>query len=62
MLLSIVLLRCSFVPLFLLCNVGSDQRELQVVFHNDFFPIFFVTLFGLSNGYFGSLAMIAAPK
>lgn len=55
------LLRCVFIPLILLCNVGQDTQHVPIVFKNDFFPAIFMALVGLTNGYLGSLAMIVAP-
>ena len=64
-----ILLVCSFlrlilIPLFLLCNVQvtGKPRAIPVVFNNDAYPVVFNTILGLTNGYFGSLAMIFGPQ
>ena len=54
------LLRFAFIPLFLLCNF--DGGRLPVVFDNDAFPVVLVFLFGLSNGYISTMAMMFAPR
>lgn len=60
MLLVASLVRISFIPLILLCNFGTDSRDF-VIFKNDAFPVVFVLLLGLTNGYLGTVAMIGAP-
>ena len=64
-----ILLVCSFlrlvlIPLFLLCNVQvkGKPRAIPTVFNNDAYPVVFNTILGLTNGYFGSLAMIFGPQ
>ena len=54
------LLRLAFIPLFLFCNF--DDGHLPVVFDNDAFPVVFVFLFGLSNGYISTMAMMFSPR
>lgn len=62
-LLLLSTLRVTFVPLFLLCNVWvAEERTIPLVFNCDVFPVVFNLLFGLSNGYLGSVAMVAAPQ
>jgi hypothetical protein len=48
--------RIVFFPLFLLCRVSNSQ--LPVVFGDDAFPIVFMMLFALSNGYVASSCMM----
>lgn len=55
-----VCLRLLFFPLFLLCNVSGSQ--LTTVFVSDAWPILFMVLFALSNGYLASLAMMLGPQ
>jgi len=52
--------RVVFFPLFLLCNVSGTQ--LTVAFDNDFFPIAFMSIFAVSNGYISSLCMMLGPQ
>lgn len=57
------LARTVFIPVFLLCNVVvSDDRRLPVVFDNDLVYFLIVWLFAVSNGWLGSLLMMAAPQ
>lgn len=51
--------RVIFVPLFLFCNVSGSQ--LPVLFRSDAFPIIFMILFALSNGYLSTLSMMFGP-
>jgi equilibrative nucleoside transporter 1/2/3 len=52
--------RLAFLPLFLLCNV--ERTAFPVVFASDAFPIGFMLLFALSNGYISSLSMMWGPR
>jgi equilibrative nucleoside transporter 1/2/3 len=65
-LLVMCTLRIIFIPAFLLCNAQvNGQRGLPTYDHTpeyDIIPILLVTLFGLSNGYLGSIAMVTAPQ
>ena len=62
--LAVSIIRVALIPLFLLCNVQSHgkERALPVVFSNDAYPVVFNTVLGITNGYFGSLAMIFGPQ
>lgn len=51
--------RVIFIPLFLFCNISGSQ--LPVLFHSDVFPIIFMILFALSNGYLSTLSMMFGP-
>ncbi|KAJ8248199.1 hypothetical protein GJAV_G00239430 [Gymnothorax javanicus] len=59
---ALVLSRTVLVPLFMFCNYQPRTRLHTVLFHSDLFPIAFVSLLGLSNGYLGTLPMIYGPK
>jgi equilibrative nucleoside transporter 1/2/3 len=52
--------RIVFFPLFLLCNIKDTQ--LPVLFAHDAFPIMFMILFALSNGYISSTCMMLGPS
>ncbi|KAL1925294.1 uncharacterized protein VTP21DRAFT_177 [Calcarisporiella thermophila] len=56
------LLRTAFIPLFLICNVDVTPRRVQTLITNDGLYFFIMFLFSVSNGYLGSLSMMAAPQ
>lgn len=58
----LALIRTALVPLFILCNYQPRFHLHQVFFAHDFFPVLFVCVLGLSNGYLGTLPMIYGPK
>lgn len=53
--------RLVFFPLFLLCNV-ADSRLPSSFGSSDAFPIIFMALFALSNGYVASVCMMLGPS
>ena len=55
------LARLIFAPLFMMCNVGANS-QLPLVFNSDFFPIFFMVIFAISNGYVASSCMMVGPQ
>ncbi|XP_041353732.1 equilibrative nucleoside transporter 3-like isoform X2 [Gigantopelta aegis] len=54
-------LRVAFIPLLMFCN-AEPRSHLNVVFDHDAWPITFILLLGLTNGYFGTRVMIYAPQ
>lgn len=56
------LARTVFVPLFLFCNVVTSDRTLPVWIDSDIAYFILVWLFAVSNGWLGSLTMMAAPQ
>ncbi|NXD44287.1 S29A3 protein, partial [Copsychus sechellarum] len=58
----LVLLRTIFLPLFILSNYQPRAHIQTVVFKQDFYPVVFTALLGLSNGYLGTLVMVYGPK
>ncbi|KAA0717568.1 Equilibrative nucleoside transporter 3 [Triplophysa tibetana] len=62
MLPLLVSLRTVLVPLFILCNYQPRYHLHDVFFGHDLFPVVFVCLLGISNGYLGTLPMIYGPK
>ncbi|XP_019850794.1 PREDICTED: equilibrative nucleoside transporter 1-like isoform X2 [Amphimedon queenslandica] len=62
LLLALTLLRFLFVPLLLWCNVQPRSIHFHVLFHNDVWPILFITALGLSNGFLASVCMVSAPQ
>jgi len=52
--------RLVFVPLFALCNV--PETRLHVLFASTFWPLLFMALMAISNGYVSTLAMIYGPQ
>ncbi|KAI9823044.1 MAG: hypothetical protein M1832_002698 [Thelocarpon impressellum] len=60
LLLLAALLRTLFIPLYLACNIPSQQPPLIA---SDLFYLVVVQFgFGLTNGWLGSSCMIAAPR
>lgn len=57
-----ILLRLAFLPLFARCNVQPRSVDSTVVFNSDVYPIVFMVLMALSNGYLSTLAMMAGPR
>lgn len=62
MLPLLVVLRTLLVPLFILCNFQPRYHLHNVFFAHDLFPVVFICLLGISNGYLGTLPMIYGPK
>ncbi|XP_051507018.1 equilibrative nucleoside transporter 3-like isoform X2 [Myxocyprinus asiaticus] len=58
----LVLFRTVLVPLFVFCNYQPRYHLHNVFFAHDLFPVVFVCLLGISNGYLGTLPMIYGPK
>ncbi|XP_053306632.1 equilibrative nucleoside transporter 3 [Spea bombifrons] len=58
----LVLLRSIFIPLFMFCNYQPRKHIYTVLFQSDVYPVVFIALLGLSNGYLGTLAMVYGPK
>ena len=58
------ILRLVFIPLFLNCNIGVDHANTELgapYFYNDAFPIIFMLLMAMSNGFLASSAMMNGP-
>lgn len=58
----LVVSRTILVPLIMFCNYQPRDHLHTVLFTHDLFPVIFVCLLGLSNGYLGTLPMIYGPK
>ncbi|KAI9014393.1 equilibrative nucleoside transporter [Phycomyces nitens] len=57
------LARTVFVPAFLICNVVvPGERKLSVLVNSDVAYFTLVWLFAITNGWIGSLTMMAAPQ
>lgn len=54
------LLRLGFVPLFLACR--SEKSRFRNWLSSDIFPIILMPLFAFTNGYVGSLSMMAGSQ
>ncbi|KAG5266655.1 hypothetical protein AALO_G00234660 [Alosa alosa] len=59
---ALVVSRTVLVPLFMFSNYQPRYHLHKVLFAHDLFPVAFITLLGLSNGYLGTLPMIYGPK
>lgn len=53
------ILRFAFIPLFLLCNTAGQHNA---IFNEDAYPIVFMVLFALSNGFLSSVLMMYGPS
>ncbi|XP_052469722.1 equilibrative nucleoside transporter 3 [Carassius gibelio] len=62
MLPLLVVSRTALVPLFMFCNYQPRYHLHSVFFAHDLFPVVFVCLLGITNGYLGTLPMIYGPK
>lgn len=60
LLLVLSLIRVVFIPLLMYCN--AQPRTGHVIFNSDVYPVVFILLLGLTNGYFGTLAMMYGPQ
>ncbi|XP_052350908.1 equilibrative nucleoside transporter 3 isoform X1 [Oncorhynchus keta] len=59
---ALVLSRTVLVPLLMFCNYQPRDHLHTVLFSHDLFPVFFICLLGITNGYLGTLPMIYGPK
>ncbi|PVG01232.1 hypothetical protein CPB86DRAFT_727955 [Serendipita vermifera] len=61
-LLLLSIMRTGFIPLFLICNIQDTISNTPLLINTDlgFFTI--IALFGITNGYLGSLCMMFAPS
>ncbi|XP_072533735.1 equilibrative nucleoside transporter 3 [Salminus brasiliensis] len=59
---ALVISRTVLVPLFMFCNYQPRHHLHSVFFAHDLFPVVFICLLGLTNGYLGTLPMIYGPK
>jgi len=59
--LSASIFRLAFIPLFMFCNIPTDDGH-KILFKSDADFILIMSLFSLSNGYIGSICMLNAPK
>jgi equilibrative nucleoside transporter 1/2/3 len=55
------LVRTLFIPLFLFCNVVATDKTLPVLVNSDFAYVVLLMVFSLTNGWIGSLCMMAIP-
>lgn len=58
---GLCILRIVFLPLFAFCN-AQPRHDAPVFFGEDYYPIVFMVLFAISNGYLGSLCMMYGPS
>lgn len=58
----LVISRTVLVPLFVFCNYQPRYHLHKVFFAHDLFPVVFICVLGVSNGYLGTLPMIYGPK
>lgn len=61
-LIALSTLRIVFVPLILCCNIVRDGGwHFPYIFRHDSYPILFITLLGVTNGYLAGVALMHAP-
>jgi len=53
--------RIIFLPIFLMCNVDG-RRIFPLIINSDLIYFLILLLFAISNGYIGTLPMMAAPQ
>jgi len=58
----LVLCRTALIPLIMFCNYQPRSHLHTVLFAHDVYPVVFICLLGVSNGYLGTLPMIYGPK
>ncbi|CAM0143148.1 unnamed protein product [Umbelopsis sp. WA50703] len=61
LLTALSLARTAVVPLFLICNVVTADKTLSVVINSDVAYFILLMVFSTSNGWVGSLCMMAIP-
>ncbi|XP_015762806.1 PREDICTED: equilibrative nucleoside transporter 3-like [Acropora digitifera] len=54
-------IRTVFLPLFVFCNALPRKHKHLSYFTEDYYPMVFMGLFAISNGYLGSLCMMYGP-
>ncbi|KAK2560587.1 Equilibrative nucleoside transporter 3 [Acropora cervicornis] len=54
-------IRTVFLPLFVFCNALPRKQKHLSYFTEDYYPMVFMGLFAISNGYLGSLCMMYGP-
>lgn len=54
-------LRTVFLPLFVFCNALPRKHKHLSYFTEDYYPMVFMGLFAITNGYLGSLCMMYGP-
>ncbi|KAM4635957.1 equilibrative nucleoside transporter 3 [Discoglossus pictus] len=59
---TLVLLRTLFIPLFMFSNFQPRKHIYHVFFQSDVYPVIFIALLGISNGYLSTLSMVYGPK
>jgi len=62
LLVALSLLRLVFVPVFLLSNIVVPNRQLPSLIQSDAVTVVAQALFGFTNGYLGTLAMMYGPR
>ena len=54
--------RVAFIPLFAFCNYHPHHRHYPVFFKADYYPVIFMVIFSVSNGYLGTKCMMYGPN
>ncbi|CAG2244417.1 ENT1_2_3 [Mytilus edulis] len=61
LMLTLSVLRFVFIPLLMFCNV-MPRHNTTLVFNSDMYPLVFIILLGISNGYLSTLCVMYGPK
>lgn len=61
LMLVLSFLRIVFIPLLMFCNV-KPRHNTELMFDDDLYPLVFILLLGLSNGYLSTLCVMYGPK
>ena len=56
------LLRIVFIPFFVFCNFNAQDRNIPVLFHNDYIYILGASLMALTSGHLSSICLMYCPK
>ncbi|XP_052106843.1 equilibrative nucleoside transporter 3-like isoform X2 [Mytilus californianus] len=61
LMLTLSVIRFVFIPLLMFCNV-MPRHNTTLVFSSDMYPLVFIILLGISNGYLSTLCVMYGPK
>lgn len=62
LMLSLTLGRFLFIPLLIFCNVVPRHSPSMFLLKSDIYPVIFIFLLGITNGYLSTLCVMYGPK